>query len=214
MEGVYEMGKRMDNCCEKKTCELEQIRGRHRRVLYAVLWINAAMFLIEGGAGLLAHSTSLLADGLDMLGDALIYGFSLFVLTRSTRWQVGAALSKGGFMFVFGIGVLAEAVYKIVHPVLPSAGTMGVIGVLALAANVICFLLLYSHRGNNLNMSSTWLCSRNDLLANAGVLVAAVSCGLLSSQWPDVFVGLSIAGLFVHSAWGIFAQSVRTWRTA
>lgn len=207
-------GKRMDNCCEKKGCELEQLRGRHSRVLYAVLWINAAMFLIEGGAGLLAHSTSLLADALDMLGDTLVYGFSLFVLARSTRWQVGAALAKGGFMFVFGLGVLAEAIYKTLHPVLPSAGTMGVIGVLALAANATCFLVLYSHREDNLNMSSTWLCSRNDLLANVGVLAAAAGSYLLGSQWPDVLVGVSIAALFLHSAGGILTESVRAWRTA
>jgi Co/Zn/Cd efflux system component len=117
-------------------------------------------------------------------------------------------------MFIFGIGVLAEAVYKIVHPVLPNAETMGVIGVLALAANAVCFLVLYSHREDNLNMSSTWLCTRNDLLADVGVLVAAASSYLFSSQWPDVIVGLSIAVLFVYSAGGILAQSVRAWRTA
>src|SRR5579859_1610671 len=152
-------------CCEDKGCEIAAMVASHRRVLWAVLAINAVMFVVEGSAGVLAQSTSLLADALDMLGDALVYGFSLFVLARSARWQAGAALAKGGFMFAFGVGVLGEAFYKVVRPVMPNVETMGVIGGIALAANLICFLLLYRHRGDNLNMSSTWLCSRNDLIA-------------------------------------------------
>jgi cation diffusion facilitator family transporter len=204
----------MDHCCEKKGAELSQLQGRQRRVLYIVLWINAAMFLIEGGAGLLAHSTSLLADALDMLGDALVYGFSLFVLARSMRWHAGAALAKGGFMLVFGLAVMAEAAHKIAHPVMPSVETMGMIGGLALAANLICFFMLYRHRGDNLNMSSTWLCSRNDLIANTGVLCAAAGSYLLASHWPDVVVGMAIASLFIHSAWQVLTQSIYAWRTA
>ena len=106
----------MEHCCEKKTEELARLQGRQRRVLYTVLWINAAMFLIEGIAGVAAHSTALLADALDMLGDALVYGFTLFVLTRSARWQAGAAFSKGVFMMAFGLAVLGEAAYKVIHP--------------------------------------------------------------------------------------------------
>jgi Co/Zn/Cd efflux system component len=111
-------------------------------VLWTVLAINALMFLIEGTAGILARSTSLLADALDMLGDALVYGFSLFVVARSARWQAGAALLKGAFMLLFGLAVLGEAAHKAFHPVMPMAETMGVIGALALVANLVCFLLL------------------------------------------------------------------------
>ena len=163
----------MDHCCEDKSCEITAMRERHGRVLWVVLIINAVMFLVEGVAGLTAQSTSLLADALDMLGDALVYGFSLFVLARSAHWQAGAALAKGGFMLAFGLGVLGEAAYKVFHPVMPGVETMGVIGGLALVANLVCFFLLYRHRSDNLNMSSTWLCSRTDLMANAGVLMAA-----------------------------------------
>ena len=113
------------------------MREHHGRVLWIVLAINAVMFLVEGYAGLLAHSTSLLADALDMLGDALVYGFSLFVLARSARWQAGAALAKGGFMLAFGLGVLGEATYKVFHPVMPAVATMGIIGGVALAANLV-----------------------------------------------------------------------------
>lgn len=202
----------MTNCCEDKSCELTAMRQSHSRILWIILVINTAMFLIEGMAGLLANSTSLLADALDMLGDALVYGFSLFVLKRSARWQAGAALTKGAFMLAFGLGVLGEAAYKVYVPLMPGIETMGIIGGLALAANLICFMLLLRHRDDNLNMRSTWLCSRNDLIANIGVLLAAGSSYLLASRWPDIGVGSLIAILFLHSAFGILRQSLHTLR--
>lgn len=181
----------------------------HRQILWIVLAINAIMFWVEGTAGIAAHSTSLLADALDMLGDALVYGLSLFVLVRSARWQAGAAFAKGCFMLVLGLSVLAEAIYKMLHPIVPVASLMGIFGLVALTANLICFVLLYRHRDDGLNMRSTWLCSRNDLIANAGVLLAAIGSHLLVSRWPDIIVGSLIAGLFVHSAIGVLRQSVQ-----
>jgi len=199
----------MANCCEDKACEVAAMRERHGRVLWIVLALNTLMFVVEGWAGLLAHSTSLLADALDMLGDALVYGFSLFVLARSSRWQAGAALAKGAFMLGFGLAVLAEAAYKVFHPLMPGAETMGIVGTVALAANVVCFALLYRHRGDNLNMSSTWLCSRNDLIANVAVLLAAGATYLVASRWPDIVIGCVIAALFLRSASGILRDAVR-----
>jgi cation diffusion facilitator family transporter len=203
----------MDHCCEDKSCEITAMRERHGRVLWVVLIINAVMFLVEGVAGLTAQSTSLLADALDMLGDALVYGFSLFVLARSAHWQAGAALAKGGFMLAFGLGVLGEAAYKVFHPVMPGVETMGVIGGLALVANLVCFFLLYRHRSDNLNMSSTWLCSRTDLMANAGVLMAAAGSYVLMSRWPDILVGVVIASVFLSSAFQILRQARQELRT-
>jgi len=197
----------MSNCCEDKGCEIDAMRQNHGRVLWIVLAINAAMFFVEGAAGIAANSTSLLADALDMLGDALVYGLSLFVLARSARWHARAAMVKGCFMLAFGLAVLGEAVYKALHPVMPAAGTMGAVGTLALAANLVCFVLLYRHRGDNLNMSSTWLCSRNDLIANGAVLLAAGSGYLLASRWPDIIVGASIAGLFLWSALEVLREA-------
>ena len=167
---------------------------------------------MEGWAGLLAHSTSLLADALDMLGDALVYAFSLFVLARAARWQAGAALAKGGFMFAFGFGVLGEGLYKAFHPVMPGFEVMGVIGGIALAANLVCFFVLYRLRRDNLNMSSTWLCSRNDLIANVGVLLAAGGSYLLVSHWPDIIVGGIIASLLLSSALTVMRQAIGTLR--
>jgi cation diffusion facilitator family transporter len=204
----------MADCCEDKSCEVAALRASHGRVLWIVLAINAVMFLVEGAAGVVAHSTSLLADALDMLGDALVYGFSLFVLMRSARWQASAALAKGAFMLVFGLGVLGEAIYKVFHPLMPGVETMGVIGGLALGANLVCFFLLYRHRSDNLNMSSTWLCSRNDIVANIGVLLAAGGSYALASRWPDVVVGATIAGLFLASSLGVLRKSFRELRMA
>lgn len=202
----------MANCCENKSCEITAMRERHSRVLWVVLAINAAMFAIEGTAGMTAHSTSLLADALDMFGDALVYGFSLFVLARSARWQAGAALAKGLFMLLFGLGVMGEAIHKMLNPIMPGVETMGIVGGLALAANLVCFFLLYRHRADNLNMSSTWLCSRNDLIANVGVLIAAGSSYVLVSRWPDILVGCTIATLFLQSAFGVLRESIYTLR--
>ena len=199
----------MPGCCEDKACEISALRERQGRVLWAVLGINAAMFLMEGAFGLAAHSTSLLADALDMLGDALVYGFSLFVLPRPAHWQTRAARLKGVFMLAFGLGVLGEAAYKAVVPQMPAALTMGVVGGLALAANLICFTLLRRHRGDNLNMSSTWLCSRNDLIANVGVLFAAAASQGLHSRWPDIAVGSLIALLFLASALRVLRSALR-----
>ena len=114
----------MDACCEQKAEEIKTLRGEHRKVLIVVLVINAVLFVVEAGAGLLAHSTALLADSLDMLGDSLVYGFSLYVLWRNAEWRATAAVLKGIVMAAFGVGVLAEAVYKVTAAVVPVAETM------------------------------------------------------------------------------------------
>lgn len=197
----------MANCCESKSCEVNALRAKHSQVLWIVLAINASMFIIEGLAGWYAASTSLMADALDMFGDSLVYAFSLFVLNKSDYWQARAALVKGSFMLAFGLGVLGDVAYKFAHPVMPNIEAMGSVATLALAANLVCFYLLYRHRSDNLNMSSTWLCSRNDLIANVGVLLAAGGSFLLGSGWPDIIVGTIIAGLFLSSAFSVMRES-------
>src|SRR5580765_3739507 len=133
----------MDTCCEQKADEMATLRGKHGKVLVAVLVINAVLFVVEAGAGLLAHSSALLADSLDMLGDSLVYGFSLYVLWRSAAWKAKAALLKGAIMALFGVGVLIEAAHKTINGILPAADTMGVVGALVLLGNGICFVLLF-----------------------------------------------------------------------
>lgn len=197
----------MASCCEDKSCEIDALREKHKRVLQMVLAINAVMFVVESASGWIAHSTSLLADSLDMFGDATVYAMSLYVLGRSEREQGMVALVKGAIMLAFGLGVLIEASWKALHPVMPEAATMGAVGALALAANLLCFYLLFTHREDNVNMSSTWLCSRNDLFANSGVLLAAGAGYWLTSRWPDILVGTLIAALFLSSALHVIRQA-------
>ncbi len=192
----------MDECCKVTTIS-EQQQG----VIRVVLWINISMFLIEAFAGLLIHSTSLLADSVDMLGDAIVYGFSLYVIGRGSVWLGRAALLKGVIMGAFGIGVLAHVVFKAVHGLVPVAEMMGVVGMMALVANLICLMLLRQHRSDDINMRSAWICSRNDVIGNAGVLIAALMVYLLHSPWPDIVVGLMIATLFVRSAISIIREA-------
>jgi cation diffusion facilitator family transporter len=197
----------MDDCCEQKAEEIETLRVEHKKVLIVVLVVNAVLFVVEAGAGLLAHSTALLADSLDMLGDSLVYGFSLYVLWRSPEWKAKAAVLKGIVMAAFGIGVLAEAVYKMTAAVVPAVETMGIVGLLVLLGNGLCFLLLFRHRTDDLNMRSTWLCSRNDIVANLSVLLAAVGVRIFDSGWPDIVVGAAIAALFLRSAFKVLSES-------
>jgi cation diffusion facilitator family transporter len=198
----------MDACCEQKAEEITTLRGEHRKVLVVVLVINAVLFVVEAIAGVLAHSTALLADSLDMLGDSLIYGFSLYVLWRSAEWKAIAAVLKGIVMAAFGVGVLAEAIYKMTVGVVPVAETMGIIGLLVLLGNGLCFLLLFRHRSDDLNMRSTSLCSRNDIIANLSVLVAAIGVKAFDASWPDILVGAAIAALFLRSAFTVLRESV------
>lgn len=190
----------MDNCCTDKACAIDQMRAQQAGTLRLVLVINAAMFVVELAAGIVAGSVALLADSLDMLGDALVYGFSLYVVARSDLWKARAAMAKAAVMGAFGLFVLAEVIYKLFAMETPSHATMSAVGALALAANGWCFALLWRHRAQDINMRSVWLCSRNDLVANAGVLLAAAAVWLTASPWPDIGIGALICALFLRSA--------------
>jgi cation diffusion facilitator family transporter len=158
------------------------------------------MFFVEFGAGLVSGSSALLADSLDMLGDSIVYAFSLFVVHRSLTWKARAALVKGVIMVLFGVAVLVEVAFKLRSGAVPEAPTMAAVGLLALAANVLCFSLLWRHRADDINLRSTWLCSRNDLIANGAVLVAAALVAWSGARWPDILVGLGIAILFLRTS--------------
>ncbi|NCS66124.1 MAG: cation transporter [Hydrogenophilales bacterium CG03_land_8_20_14_0_80_62_28] len=204
----------MGNCCNDKSCTLDQLQSRQGATLWLVLVLNAVMFMVELAAGLMAGSVSLLADSLDMLGDALVYAFSLWVVGRGALWKARAAVSKAAVMAAFGLFVAGEVVYKLLAPQPPSFETMGEIGSLALAVNTLCFAVLWRHRAEDINMRSVWLCSRNDLFANLAVLLAALAVWRTASPWPDIVVGAFICGLFLHSAWVVAKEARRELRTA
>jgi len=195
----------MRECCEVSA----DIPGGQRRVLQVVLAINVVMFLIEFVSGVLAHSTALLADSVDMLGDATVYWFSLYVVSRGAVWQARAALLKGLIMAGFGVVVLAEVSTKLARGTVPAAEVMGGIGLLALLANATCLLLLWRHRTDDINMRSAWICSLNDVAGNAGVLLASAGVMTVRSAWPDVVVGIVIAAMFTISAVTVLGRARR-----
>lgn len=198
----------MTDCCTDKACEIEALQKRQGYVLKVVLAINAVMFIVEITAGLIAGSTALLADSLDMLGDAMVYGFSIYVIASGARWKSIAALFKGGIMSAFGLFVLGQAVYKMLFPHLPLFEAIGIIGLLALITNALCLTMLWQHRTDDINMRSVWLCSRNDIIANVSVLFAAAGVWLTQSGWPDVLIGLAIACLFLRSSFHVLREAV------
>ncbi|MDP2829824.1 MAG: cation transporter [Sulfuricellaceae bacterium] len=204
----------MANCCNDKACEIEALRNRQSATLKIVLGINAVMFLVELTAGLMSGSVSLLADSLDMLGDALVYGFSIYVVARGARMKAMAALFKGGIMAAFALFVLGQAIYKIFFPHVPVFEAMGAIGTVALAANSLCLFLLWRHRADDINMKSVWLCSRNDIIANVSVLFAAVGVWFSRSGWPDIIVGLALAALFAQSSMSVLRDAMAELRTS
>lgn len=197
----------MDDCCSSKESELAELRERHGILLKVVLAINLVMFFVESIAGWLAGSTALFADSLDMLGDAFVYGMSIYALGRDIKWNARASLVKGVFMGGFGVWVIGQATYRFFTPGIPVAETMGLVGGLALVANITCAVLLLRHRNDDLNMRSTWLCTRNDVIANIGVLVAAALVALTQSKYPDLVVGALVAAMVLRSSFLILRES-------
>ena len=205
-----------DSCCGAKSSELERLAGQadQRRVLVAVLAINAVMFVAEFGAGVIAGSAALMADATDMLGDALVYAVSLYALSRSNRWKAGVAMFKGLFILVLAIGVMVTVAAKIQSGIPPSSTLMLVFGGLALAANLVCLRLLWRFRALDVNMSSTFECSRNDVISNVGVLLAALLVAWLASPWPDIVIGSAMAVLFLRSSLRVIAEAAPQLRAA
>jgi cation diffusion facilitator family transporter len=196
------------HCCDDKASELHELRGRQAAVLKIVLAINAIMFFVEFAGGIVAKSTALLGDSLDMLGDATVYAVSLYVLHKSIKWRSVVALLKGAIMLTLGLAVLWEAITKAMVNVLPVAPAIGSVGLLALVANSVCLYLLLRHRNDDINMRSTWLCSRNDIIANLGVIAASGAVWFTGSKWPDIAVGVVIAGIVIISSAAVTKQAI------
>lgn len=185
-----------------------------RRALWAVIAINAIMFAVEMAAGALAGSQALKADALDFLGDTLTYGISLFVLGMPIRVRATAALVKGLSLAGMGTWVFASTLYQVLVLGLPDAPVMGMIGLLALAANMASVLILIRYKDGDSNVRSVWLCSRNDAIGNIAVMIAAGAVFITGTAWPDLIVAGLMAGLFLWSAVQILRQAVGEMRDA
>ena len=194
----------MSACCHDDHCQTETPASpRYRRALWIALAINATMFLVEIGAGLSADSASLLADAIDFFGDASNYAVSLAVLGMAPVWRSRAALLKGLTMGGFGLFVLGRAAWGLSSGSMPEPLTMGVIGALALVANVAVAWMLYAFRDGDANMRSVWLCSRNDAIGNLAVMLAALGVFGSGAAWPDLIVAALMGGLAVTAAFSV-----------
>lgn len=199
-----------DSCCQNKATDLKRLAQRQAKVLWTVLVINLVMFLVEFGSGLRYESLALTGDSLDMLGDAIAYGSSLMVVSGTVLAKARASQLKGAIMVLLGLVVAGRAIYRVFFEADPSSMAMGVVGFIALAANLVCLALLTRHKSDDINFTSVWICSRNDIVANTSVLVAAGLVALTGTQWPDLIVGLGIAVLFLKSAAFVFSESRRS----
>jgi Co/Zn/Cd efflux system component len=202
----------MDCCDHSHVPDPHRGNTGYRRVLWAVLAINAAMFLVEIGAGVAAGSASLQADALDFFGDAANYAISLLVVGMVLRYRALAALAKGTTMGLFGLWIIGTAIWHAFHGTLPNAYTMGAIGFAALAANAISFGLLWAYRDGDANMRSAWICTRNDVLGNLAVLLAAAGVFGTGTGWPDIIVATIMASLALQGSWLVVQQSLRELR--
>ena len=198
----------MTDCCEDKACAIDALRERQSSTLKTVLGINAVMFLVELVAGIISGSAALLSDLLDNLGDALTYGLSLYAVSRGPRSKAKVALFKGGLILAAGLFVIGQVAYKILVPAVPAFETMGAISILALIANGTCLALLWRHRQDDVNMSSVWECSRNDIASNIAVFAAAAGVWFTQSAWPDLLIGTVLACLFVMSAFRVLRNGL------
>jgi len=200
----------MDECCAPPPLDLggpKKQDDAYRRVLWMVLAINAAMFAVEVIAGLVAGSAALQADALDFLGDAANYAISLLVAGMALRYRASAALAKGATMAAFGLWVITTVVWHAVHGTLPSALTMGTVGGAALVVNVASFGLLWAYRHGDANMRSAWICTRNDILGNLAVLLAALGVFGTGTGWPDIVVAAIMALLAIQGAALVIRQA-------
>lgn len=196
------------HCCPPSTPTPNHPQPQHyRRVLWIALLVNFAMFIVEIASGLHAHAVSLLADALDFFGDAANYGLSLWVLGLQLSMRAKASLAKAISMAIFGLWVLGSALSHLLSSVMPAPQTMGMIGALALLANLGVAWLLYAYRDGDSNMRSVWLCTRNDAIGNVAVILAALGVFGTDSAWPDLLVATMMASLALHAAWHVIRQA-------
>lgn len=196
----------MSGCCNPG-CALDRLRERQRGTLWIVLGINAAMFFVISAAALHGKSSALLSDSLDNLGDALTYGLSLYAVARGPAVKARVALFKGGLIFLAAGGVMAQIVSRLLVPTTPVFEIMGVFSLMGLAANSLCLFLLWRHRQEDVNMSSVWECSRNDIASNLSVFIAAGAVWLTGSGWPDIAVASCLVLLLMRSAFGVITTA-------
>ena len=195
----------MSGCCDDKV--FVGMSDAYKRALVAVIFINIIMFGVEITAGLQSGSQSLLADALDFAGDSATYTISLFVIGASVRTRAMASLFKGGSLAIIAAVILLTSAVRFFGDDVPTAETMGLIGFMALFANLASLVILMRWRDGDSNVRSVWLCSRNDAIGNVGVIMAGVVVAITGAAWPDLLVAILLASLFLRSAISIILQA-------
>jgi Co/Zn/Cd efflux system component len=192
----------MSACCND-CCALDASRERQARTLRAVLAINAIMFVVIVAGAVYARSAALLSDSLDNLGDAVTYALSLYAVALGAKQKARVAVFKGILILVAAFVVAGQIGYRLIYPTVPVFEAMGAFSILGLVANGICLALLWRHRNEDINMSSVWECSKNDIASNVAVFVTAVAVWVTGSGWPDVLVACGLVLLFLQSAFKV-----------
>ncbi len=203
----------MESCCTEE-CGLRPESATQKRTLTMVLAINAVMFLVIVVSALVGRSAALLADSLDNLGDAFTYGVSLFVIARGASAKAKAALFKGSLILFAALVISVQIVYKLMFPIVPSYEIMGVFSIGGLLANAVCLGLLWRHRHEDVNMSSVWECSRNDIAGNLSVFVGAGAVWFFSSAWPDLLIAAGLVVMLVRSSIRVNSSALTVLRAA
>ncbi len=181
-------------------CEVEIRDASQKKVLLTLLAINAVMFVFELTVGWYAQSTGLIADSMDMLADAIVYGLGLYAIGRSVRHKANTALASGWFQAGLGLLILADILRRSILGSEPVSLLMMGMGILALIANVYCLTLIQSHKDGEIHMRASWIFSRNDVIANTGVILGGLLVWLLDSRWPDLIIGSLIALIILNGA--------------
>ncbi|MDP3529355.1 cation transporter [Methylicorpusculum sp.] len=197
----------MASCCDNN-CAIEKLREKQRGTLKAVLVVNAVMFIVIAAGAFYGRSTALLSDSLDNLGDALTYGLSLYAISQGAPTKAKVALFKGGLIFIGACVVLVQIIQRLIVPALPSYEIMGGFSLAGLVANSLCLFLLWKHRDEDINMSSVWECSRNDIASNLSVFIAAGAVWFFESGWADIFVASCLVILLLNSSFRVIRSAL------
>ncbi len=195
------------DCCENKSCAIEAMKKNQLKTLKIVLMINVILFCLTAYYGYIADSTGLLSESLDDFGDAVTYALSLYVVYKSDQMKARVAFIKGCLILLGAIFVIYKVIQHTLDSTIPVFETMGLVGVIALLLNLTCLFLLTRHREEDINMSSVWECSRNDIFNNLSIILAAILVWITNLGWADTAVGLVLSILLIKSSYKVLKSS-------
>ena len=199
----------MSDCCENKSCAVEAMKVNQSKTLKMVLAINIFLFVVVFTSGLIAQSTGLMSESLDDLGDAITYALSLFVIYKSNQAKARVAQFKGLLILIGALFVLSQVIQHIIHHTTPIFEIMSAVGVIALLGNLTCLYLLTKHKDQDINMSSVWECSRNDIANNIAVIIASFIVWITHTGWTDILVGLALSIFLLRSSYKVISSAIK-----